>query len=380
MTYVLGVVAALAAPLVMTTGFFIWDGLWQGSSLGLNIFKGVLASSIFLLVIGILNLSTGATYLSHSGTATDVSWILFSGFTGITIGDTCWLQALTMIGARRVIIVDVTKPFVAALIGYIGLNEPLTPLLFVGLGLTMGGVGIVSFEQTSKPKAGEEEEKEKEKEKDIKQADKQEEEDNDQGADQATTTTQDSIMVSMSTTAATTKPPPPRTCCGRCTSNRLAVGYVFACFNVLFDVVGSFLTRKFGEGLTTFDINAIRFGSSAATLVLLSGLPLLCSCVARDSTVGHGLYGKMNWTTAMSRKSWMYVSLGVLFVTVACPALSQWALFQLPLGVCLCLTSVGPLFAIPMSAVFKKEKITVRTVVGSVLAIVGVVVLQFTRG
>ena len=131
LNYILGVVAALSAPLIMTIGFYIWDGLWSGSSLGLNIFKGTLATVIFLIIIGIINLASNQIYFQHQGTNEDIGWIVLSAFIGITIGDTCWLQSMAMIGARRVIIVDVTKPFLAAIIGFIGLNEPITPLLFV---------------------------------------------------------------------------------------------------------------------------------------------------------------------------------------------------------------------------------------------------------
>ena len=422
-TYVLGVVAALAAPLVMTVGFYIWEGLWKGSSLYLNIFKNGLATLVFLIIIGCVNGISGQHYLQHNGTEEDISWILLSGLIGITVGDTCWLQAMGMIGARRVIVVDVTKPFLAAIIGFVGLNEPLTPLLFVGLFFTMGGVGLVSFEQTGPGGGDKHSEHEPIQvgngvvsndhtvltfmgpgtvletrpdnvhvvELNWKLANNQkvlvytQQKLNVDGIDTLENQHSDTKQwtETLDTVAPPPPPPPPPTaatarCCGCC--SRLVVGYIFASLNVLFDVFGSFLTRKFGAGMTTFDINAVRFGSSAATLIVFSSLVRAFSCVQRDSAVGRGLFGEMDWLQQMSRKNtWIMVSAGVLFVTVACPALSNWALFQLPLGICLCLTSVGPLFAIPMSYFVKKEKITTRTIVGSVLAIGGVVILQFTR-
>jgi drug/metabolite transporter (DMT)-like permease len=154
---------------------------------------------------------------------------------------------------------------------------------------------------------------------------------------------------------------------------------VFASLNVFFDVLGSFLTRKFGAKLTTFDINAMRFGSAAITLLFFGGVARVLVRGDRDSPTSVGLFGKKDWWRQMSQRSWLLVSCGVLFVTVACPALSNWALFQLPLGICLCLTSIGPLFAIPMSLCLKKERVTLRAVVGSVVAIIGVVVLQLTK-
>ena len=143
-------------------------------------------------------------------------------------------------------------------------------------------------------------------------------------------------------------------------------------------MLGSFLTRKFGTKLTTFDINAIRFGSAAITLLFFGGIARVF-IHNKESIVSVSLFGKKEWWKNMSRRSWFLVSCGVLFVTVACPALSQWALFQLPLGICLCLTSIGPLYAIPMSLCLKKEKVTLRAIVGSIIAIIGVIVLQFAK-
>ena len=392
MTAVLGVVAALSAPLLMTFGFYIWDGLWNGSALGLNIYKGSLATAVFLITIGCINLSTGQYYLQHGGSVVDLGWILLSGLIGITIGDTCWLQAMSMLGARRVIVVDVTKPFLAALVGFIGLGEPVTPLLFVGLFLTMSGVGLVSFEMSPPPQKEKEIEKETEKEieKEIEKGKEKEEmslsgsETGKKGA-----TTGDKVhkaielvvgkedASSLSTTSLSLSSASSTLSKSSCFPSQYALGYLFACFNVLFDVFGSFLTRRFGTKLTTFDINAVRFGSASFTLMLVGGAARGC-CVSRNSVLGQELYGKPNWWHSMTKKTWALVSCGVLFVTVLCPALSNWALFQLPLSVCLCLTSVSPLYAIPMAYFVKKEQITWRAVVGSILAIVGVVVLQFS--
>mmetsp|Transcript_15621 Transcript_15621/g.21011 ORF Transcript_15621/g.21011 Transcript_15621/m.21011 type:complete len:353 (-) Transcript_15621:125-1183(-) len=348
--FALGIVAALSAPFVMTCGFYIWEGLWKGSSLGLNVFKGFLATIIFLIIISILNLASGQSWLQHGGNSTDIGFLLLSSFIGISIGDTCWLQAMTMIGARRVIVVDVTKPFLAALVGYVGLNEPAGPFLFLGLALTMSGVSLVSFEQAATQQ---------------KLPGPSKKVLNDQ--EPPNTNEQ---AVALASNAADNNVVDRKNCYW---STQLALGYVFAFFNVLFDVLGSFLTRKYGTQLTTFDINAVRFGSAAVTLAAVGGAAK--GFVARDSVWGVRFFGKTDWLAEMPRKSWMLVSAGVLFVTVACPALSNWALFQLPLSVCLCLTSVGPLYAIPMSLYLKKEAVTYRSVFGSVVACAGVVVL-----
>ena len=389
MSQVLGVLAALAAPLVMTIGFYIWEGLWKGSSLNLNIYKGGLATIVFLFIIGFINLSSQQSFLSHGGTSTDIGYLLLSSLIGITIGDTCWLQAMTMIGARRVIVVDVTKPFLAALVGYIGLNEEVGPFLLLGLVLTMSGVALVSFEQTGKKndkdirKDGAKEGAKNEENIENKENNKENEKESKKEMESFIETKSKSVQVALeienntTTTTATATTTTTATANGTSPStSKLMAGYVFAFLNVLFDVLGAFLTRKYGSQMTTFDINAVRFGSAAVTLGMVGGIAK--TCIARESTLGIGLLGKTNWLENMSTRTWLWISVAVLFVTVGCPALSNWALFQLPLSVCLCLTSVSPLYAIPMSFLVKKEKVTLRAVVGSVVAISGVVVLYIT--
>ena len=49
-------------------------------------------------------------------------------------------------------------------------------------------------------------------------------------------------------------------------SREMSVGYVLAFLNVLFDVAGSAITKHYGVGLTTWDINLVRFGSAAVIL------------------------------------------------------------------------------------------------------------------
>ena len=145
--FALGVIAALAAPMVMTFGFFIWEGIWKGSAFLLNTFKCTLASAVFIVVVGCLNAAEGVAFFSHSATSRDVGMLILSSMLGIVIGDTCWLSAMKMLGARRVIMIDALKPFLAAIVGFVGLGEPLTWSLVLGLCLTMSGVLVVNLEK-----------------------------------------------------------------------------------------------------------------------------------------------------------------------------------------------------------------------------------------
>lgn len=69
--------------------------------------------------------------------------ILLGSFLGILIGDCAELEALRLIGARRVLVVDTAKPFAAAFLGTIVLGEPLHPAAIAGMLLTAYGVYMV---------------------------------------------------------------------------------------------------------------------------------------------------------------------------------------------------------------------------------------------
>jgi drug/metabolite transporter (DMT)-like permease len=115
----LGLGAALLSPLMMVIGFIIWDKHWTGSAFALNIFKCSLASILLLIMV----LSTGtvgfsAMFMSFNGTI-----LMLSAMLGIVVGDNTWLRALKLLGARRVIVVDALKPWLAAVLGHYLLDE-----------------------------------------------------------------------------------------------------------------------------------------------------------------------------------------------------------------------------------------------------------------
>eukprot|EP00940_MAST-03C_sp_MAST-3C-sp2_P002753 g2753.t1 len=127
--------------------------------------------------------------------------------------------------------------------------------------------------------------------------------------------------------------------------------------------------------MNTFGINTVRFGSAAIMLNMgmagVHGLHRMRMLVPKDTE----LLAWLRIPDEMSRKEWVQVAIGVLFVTVGCPALSNYALFEIPLGICLTLTSVGPLYALPLTYLVKGEPITWASAVASVMATGGVALL-----
>ena len=126
-----GIVAALSAPFLLDVGFLIWDKHWKGSSFALNLYKCTLAS-IGFLILSFATRPPGATDPADNDAAIDdgrgpafppelftvqsVGFLMLSSTIGILIGDWTWLEALQLIGARPVVLMDSIKPFLAALL------------------------------------------------------------------------------------------------------------------------------------------------------------------------------------------------------------------------------------------------------------------------
>lgn len=417
MSFGLGVGAALSAPFVMTLGFIVWDNQWKGSAFALNLFKCTLASNGFL----VLSLTTGDFFPSDVFTRSSVGYLMLSATIGILLGDWIWLEGLRLIGARRVIVIDSCKPFLAALFGWAILGERLKPAAFGGMALTVTGVLIVSLETETEP---EEETSDTEKTNKTENdgdpeamnaihgplANKNDDDEVGQGAvnDDADELKQSAEMV-VSTASDTDvdidsniKKEEPKNNELRqrkiLTPARSRRGYAMAFANVVLDTYGSLLTKEHGVGMTTWEINLIRFGFSAACMLALSLIMHARHFVVvrgherqteedeesstlddDDDDDNKKKYTLETWYSLprnMTRKAWLKVVMGVALVTFLTPALSNYALFQIALALALTLGSVGPLYALPLTWLLQHDRPTIRACFGGILAVAGIVVLS----
>lgn len=164
-----------------------------------------------------------------------------------------------------------------------------------------------------------------------------------------------------------------------------------AFLNVVLDTYGSLLTKEHGVGMTTWEINLIRFGFSAACMLVLSIVLHARQWVIirghqrqeTDIEQDEGEKAKESPSEAwyslprtMTRKAWVKVSAGVGLVTFLTPALSNYALFQIALALALTLGSVGPLYALPLTWLMQHDRPTLRACVGGILAVAGIIVLS----
>ena len=385
-----GVAAALGAPCVGTLGFVFCesalpprppntsapascgaltthvcaraDESWTGSASALNTVKGLAAGGLFFA----LAMATGLRR-RVAGRQLDVAYLVLSGFVGITVGDTCWLQALQMLGARRTVLLDSLKPFVAWVFGALFLKERNTSVRAIaGLALTVFGVALVAV----KPEQ-----------------------------------------------PAMQDAPKPVPAVAAAAKRRVRRGYALAVLNMLMDTSGSLLTRQHGVGLTPFDINAVRFGSAGLSLAAAA---LAARLLARtksapppgwaalpaygtDSTDGGGSMGTAAWgkvcagivfctvrlpLAAAPPQALLYIPLplrllhgrtdGAPCPQCLCPTLNNFALFRLPLATAVTLGATGPLFALPITWLVRGESVSSRAVTGAATAVAGVAMLAFS--
>lgn len=405
-----GILAALVAPLVMTIGFFVWDNNWAGSTFSLNLFKCNLASVGFLIV----SISTRADnpFPPDIFTGQAVGFLMLSSVIGIVIGDYLWLEGLRLLGARRVIVVDSCKPFFAALLGWPILGEQLKWTAFVGMIITIIGVVIVSWEGANKKEEQEETEtaiknddptkefssvvelanasrqidpsllennSNRNSDVNLKSCNVSSDDDNDNAKKQQQIEASGELDKS-----------------GSLRDNRkdtirsLRKGFTMSLLNVILDTYGSVLTKQYGSKMSTWEISLIRFGFAGVVMLIISVVMMIKDrCVmhryrmrkrsAVDDRTSTATSSSDCWYTLpknMTRSAWIKVIMGVSLVTFLTPALTNYALFQIALALALTLSSVGPLYALPLSWLLQKEMPTLKACIGATLAVVGVVVLS----
>lgn len=357
--------------------------------------------------------------------------LILSSLLGIVIGDVAWLQALQLLGARRVIMVDSLKPFLASILGYLMLGEDMSVMGYVGMFITIVGVVIVSLEGVHEPDNINENQNSVSKDKLG----------NNKGGYTLSSDSEGKSDVQLSPMhipggeesagpESATQNNHQRSSAGSTSSSAadsLRRGYLFALFNVVFDAYGAVLTKQYGIVFTISEINLIRFGFAAISVGALAGsfkLHSMClrgSAIASngrfapisekevvnsssdveldDSVTAHEVvdhsvmnsYGEpllsednnssLMWYEFpnMPRVDWVKIAVGVLFVTYTCPSLFNFALFNLKLGLCLTITSLGPIFSIPLVYFMKNEKTSLRATAGSLLSFAGVALLCLTE-
>jgi len=169
---------------------------------------------------------------------------------------------------------------------------------------------------------------------------------------------------------------------------RLRTGYFLAVVNVLLDAYGSYLTKKHGLGMSTWEINLCRLGFAGAVMSALSILLKLRDFRKRRKqrqSRSHEVLSPLQIRSSrirpwyrlprMAAVPWIIVSIGVCFVTFFAPALANFSLFEIPLALSVSLCSVTPLYTLPLGILMKGEKPSRRGYLGAGLSVLGVMIL-----
>ena len=396
MTFALGIAAALSAPLVMTVGFLVWEDHWRGSPFALNLYKCNLASLGFLVLV--------LSERSYQWTSEAVGYLFLSSVVGIVIGDWTWLRGLQLLGAKRVILMDSLKPFLAAVWGWLVLDEELRLPALAGIVLTVAGVLLVSLEARSEEEKADPEKSDEHVRPDTVPMDAASVLDSTPLSQE----TSDEPVVDQSVeapegTVGKEAPEPnshhtttPMEDAGnldptphveqrqqslrdqRATAaHDIRTGYALAIVNVVLDTYGAVLIKDYAEEFTVWEIGLVRFGFAGVVLMGLSALLLVRDALQKGPTESKTDAWYALPVHGMKRRDWMFVSCGVALVTVLTPALSNYALFQVALALALTLGSVGPLYSLPLSYLLQREVPTWRATLGATLAVGGIVVLAF---
>lgn len=350
---VYGALASLGSAFSLALGFMIWDVVWKkshGSAFSLNLVKCNTASFGFL----ILGLSLGFVN-NDEWKYSDIGYLMLSGFIGIIVGDLCWLEALSRLGAVQVLVIDTIKPFSAALFGWLFFKEPIQKIAYAGLFLTALGILIVGLDHERSFK--------KNVKKDMKiivvvddgvNSNISLEENEEQ--DRIATINEESEGIDRSDQQKEDL-----------NASSRGYGYGLAVTNVLLDTYGSVLTKQHGSSFKNPAINLIRFGSSGVVMVFIA---LIMKYIRREADDQYPWF----YIPHLSLMSWLKIMSGILFVTFLCPSLSNYALFRVPLYLALSLGSTTPLFGFLLELISGRKPHCIGFV-GAVLSVGGVIVL-----
>lgn len=138
-----GEIAALSAAGLWAFATLMFGRLGkQLSPLALNLIKGSMAIGFIIFTLAVqqrllVSLPMGSVWL-----------LLISGVVGIGLGDTAYFATVNRLGARQALLLEMLAPPMAALMSWVFLQEQLSLLAWVGMGLTLAGIVWVVSERS----------------------------------------------------------------------------------------------------------------------------------------------------------------------------------------------------------------------------------------
>lgn len=120
---------------------------------------GALSLNLIRLVMGLIFLTIYNIIINQElipvASGYQWFWLALSGLVGFVLGDLFLFRAFILIGARISMLIMSLVPPLTALIGWITLGEVLSGMEFLGMGITISGIGMVMMtrmDRSTKPK------------------------------------------------------------------------------------------------------------------------------------------------------------------------------------------------------------------------------------
>ena len=119
-------------------------------SLAVNLIRLVMA----FFLIGIYSWLVRGFFFPTDASWYNWKWLAFSGLVGFVVGDLLLFQSYLIIGARVAMLLMALAPPFAAFIGWLMLGEVLTPMNWLGMGITMSGIVLVILKREKSEENG----------------------------------------------------------------------------------------------------------------------------------------------------------------------------------------------------------------------------------
>ncbi len=143
----LGEYAALLTAVFWTITAIAFESAGKKvGSLSTNLLRLFMA----FIFIGIYSQVTRGSFIPFDASAHNWIWLSLSGFVGFVIGDLLLFEAYVVIGSRISMLIMSLTPPITAFFGWLLMGETLTPQNLLGMFLTIMGIMIVILDRKSK--------------------------------------------------------------------------------------------------------------------------------------------------------------------------------------------------------------------------------------
>ncbi len=143
----LGEYAALLTAVFWTITAIAFES--AGKKVG-SLSTNLLRLFIAFIFIGIYSQVTRGSFIPFDASAHNWIWLSLSGFVGFVIGDLLLFEAYVVIGSRISMLIMSLTPPITAFFGWLLMGETLTPQNLLGMFLTIMGIMIVVLDRKSK--------------------------------------------------------------------------------------------------------------------------------------------------------------------------------------------------------------------------------------